>query len=169
MRALVIRRGHIADFEPLLQLFESVAAERLWIGTEPGFDRDLYRERWLHNLADSNRPLFVACDGERIVGMLSVNEHEAYGPTLGMLVDAPYRGQRVGAALLDACIRWATERGLPAIHLLVFPHNTRARALYQRKGFVEVERFERDVTRDDGQIWDTILMSLHLREDRASL
>ena len=162
MRAVLIRRGHITDFEPILNLFEAVAAERLGIGTEPGFDRDRYRERWVHNLAYPNRPLFVACAAERIIGMLAVNEHEEFGPTLGMLVDAEYRGQGVGEALLDACIAWAKERRLPAIHLLVFPHNTRARALYQRMGFIDVERFERDVTRSDGQVWDSVLMSLRL-------
>ncbi|MHB8147313.1 MAG: GNAT family N-acetyltransferase [Vulcanimicrobiaceae bacterium] len=163
MRALLIRRGNSSDFEPLLDLFEAVAEERIWIGTEPDFDRDRYRERWIHNLAAPNRPLFVACDGERVIGMLAVNEHEEFGPTLGMLVEAAFRGQGVGQALLDACIAWARERGLPALHLLVFPHNTRARALYRRKGFIEVERFERDVTRSDGQVWDSILMSLRLR------
>ncbi len=37
MRALEER-----DFDGLIALFGSVAAERQWIGTEPGFDR----QRW---------------------------------------------------------------------------------------------------------------------------
>jgi len=42
--------------------------------------------------------------------------------------------------------------------LHVFPHNEAARTLYEQNSFWEVERFERDVTRQSGEVWDTILM-----------
>ena len=162
MRAFRIRRGRPTDFDPLLELFEAVASEGRWIGTEPGFDRARYRAAWESNLVDPRRPLFVATQQQQIVGMLGVNEHDEFGPTLGMLVAANVRGSGVGTALLDACVAWARAQRLPALHLLVFPHNTRARDLYLRKGFVEIERFKRDVIRRDGSAWDSILMTLHL-------
>src|SRR6185437_9016838 len=41
-----IRKLDERDFDALLSLFERVAGERRWIGTEPGFDREQYRRRW---------------------------------------------------------------------------------------------------------------------------
>ena len=52
--------------------------------------------------------------------------------------------------------------GAKALSLHVFPHNEAAIALYRSAGFVEIERFERDVTRQTGEVWDTIFMRKEL-------
>jgi hypothetical protein len=46
MPARLIRPARRDDFDALADLFAEVAAERIWIGTEPGFDRDAYRSGW---------------------------------------------------------------------------------------------------------------------------
>jgi RimJ/RimL family protein N-acetyltransferase len=154
-----IRLGLSRDVDALLALMEAVADERLYIGTEPGFDRAAYRRRFEELVAHPEiQPVFVAvCDG-RVVGQLSIFRHAEYGHVVGMLVAAEHRGRGLGRALLDAGIAWAHRHGVGELSLLVFPHNERALALNRSAGFVEIERFERDVTRQGGEVWDTMLM-----------
>jgi len=46
------------------------------------------------------------------------------------------RGRGVGAALVAEVIAWARARGLQRLFLDVGAHNTAARRLYERHGFV---------------------------------
>lgn len=154
----MIRSLHEADFEALLTLLEDVAAERRWIGTEPGFDRERYRDHWRKVLAGEGA-LFIAFDEDRAVGYIAVHPHAEFGHVLGMLVESRARGRGVGKALLDRAVDWARERGLPDLSLLVFPHNERALALYRHAGFEQRDYYPDDVTRQTGEVWDTILMT----------
>ena len=131
---MLIRALEADDFEDLLALFEHVAAERLWIGTEPGFDRDRYRAGWGRVLAGEWGAAFVAVDGTNVVGYLGIYPHEEYGHVIGMLIEERFRGKGVGRALLEHAETWARERQLPHISLLVFPHNERALRLYRSAG-----------------------------------
>lgn len=54
----------------------------------------------------------------------------------GLFVTEAARGQGVGTALLDAIAAEARARGYPAVRLDVIDTNPRARALYERHGFV---------------------------------
>jgi ribosomal-protein-alanine N-acetyltransferase len=153
-----IRAAVPSDCDALLALFGEVAAERVHIATEPGFDRDRYRAGWLEAIADPARLLIVAVDGERIVGSLTTWPVSSCGISLGMHVSAAHRRRGAGRALLDAAAAWGRSTAAPALVLRVFPHNTAAIALYESAGFVEIERRERDVPRQDGEVWDTILM-----------
>jgi ribosomal protein S18 acetylase RimI-like enzyme len=44
-------------------------------------------------------------------------------------------GRGIGSMLLDECIKWAKERNSDRLTLSALVTNTRARALYERKGF----------------------------------
>ena len=44
-------------------------------------------------------------------------------------------GKGVGSTLLDHCVAWAKERGSDRLTLSALVTNSRARALYERKGF----------------------------------
>jgi ribosomal protein S18 acetylase RimI-like enzyme len=54
----------------------------------------------------------------------------------GICVADTARGQGVGTALLDAICAEGRRRGYPSVRLDVIDANTRARALYERQGFV---------------------------------
>ena len=142
----------------MLELFDAVANERTWIGTEPGFDRENYRANWRKWIASGDALLLNAYDEAKLIGHLGVRLRDPYGYEIGMLVAAPYRGRGVGTALLDRAIEWSRSRGIRTLSLFVFPHNVAACELYRKRGFVEVERFTDDVVRADGNVWDTILM-----------
>ena len=57
----------------------------------------------------------------------------------GLFVSPPARGQGVGTALLGAIKHKARELGATNVRLDVIDINTRARALYERQGFVARE------------------------------
>jgi ribosomal protein S18 acetylase RimI-like enzyme len=56
----------------------------------------------------------------------------------GLCVDTAARGQGVGRALLAAIAAEAARRGYAEVRLDVIDSNLRARALYEREGFVAV-------------------------------
>ena len=158
-RCKTIRGLEERDFDDLVALFESVAAERRWIGTEPGFSPDHYREGWRRVLAGTWGAVFVAAQETRVIGYIGVHPHDEYEHVIGMLVARDYRGRGIGEALLVRALAWARERALPKVSLLVFPHNAAAIALYRKYGFEQREYYRNDVVRQTGEVWDTILMT----------
>jgi ribosomal protein S18 acetylase RimI-like enzyme len=158
----VIRELRPEDFDALIALFDSVAAERRWIGIEPGFDHAHYRDVWNKVLRGEWGAMFVAMNGEELAGCIGIHPHEEYGHVIGMLVDERHRGRGIGRALLDRATEWARTQNLPDISLLVFPHNERAIALYRSAGFEQREYYPNDVTRQTGEVWDTMLMTKRL-------
>ncbi len=58
----------------------------------------------------------------------------------GLFVDARYRGLGVGSALIDAVVEEARSIGMDEVRLDVIDTNLRARALYERLGFVPTGR-----------------------------
>lgn len=156
---VAIRALREADIPGALALFDSVAAERRWIGTEPGYDHDRFRKGWARVIAGEWGAVFVALDGDVVIGYVGIQPHEEYGHTLGMLIEEPYRGRGVGEALLRTALDWAREQQLPDVSLLVFPHNERAIALYRKLGFEQRDYYPNDITRQSGEVWDTILMT----------
>lgn len=71
--------------------------------------------------------------------LISVLERECEPGTLlmdGVFVTPQSRGLGVGSLLLDAIIGHAEAQGLSQVRLDVIDTNPRARALYERKGFI---------------------------------
>ena len=165
-----IRPAQAGDFDELLALFDAVAAERRWIGTEPGFDRTKYRAGWQAIIDGKGGAHFVACSQNKIVGTLSLYPTANGAHDLGMLVSRERRGRGVGTALLQAAFAWAREHDIPKLTLGVFPHNASAIGLYEKMGFVTVGRLERNRVRQTGDVWDVIVMEkdiTHFRETSA--
>jgi GNAT superfamily N-acetyltransferase len=52
-----------------------------------------------------------------------------------LAVEKSAEGKGVGSALLDACEQWARSRGSDRLTLSALVTNSRARALYERRGF----------------------------------
>lgn len=158
------------DIDPVLGLFEVVAAERVYIGTEPGFDRAAYRARLERSLGRDAMPVWVvaddrtlaASDGATAIGQLGLWTSDDDGLTLGMMIAPAYRGQGLGKLLLCTAMDWARDSGYDSLALLVFPTNRTAIALYHAMGFEQVAYYEHDIRRQNGEVWDTILMRVSL-------
>ena len=161
-KAVLVRPAGCDDLDQLLCLFTEVAAERIWIGTQPGFDQEAYRSRWTRVIEEKSGMLIVASEDDALVGTLSIDLDSEHGCEIGMLVKSEHRGKGIGTALLREAIRWARQRNETSLCLLVFPHNAAAIALYERHGFEKKRRIEAFKKRQNGEIWDVILMVLPL-------
>jgi ribosomal protein S18 acetylase RimI-like enzyme len=72
-------------------------------------------------------------------------------PSFGVVVDSELQGRGIGARLTDFTIAEASRLGSPSVRLSVYASNPVAMAMYERRGFREVERqpIERDGSRDE--------------------
>lgn len=163
----VVRRLREADLEAWLDLFEAVAAEGRWLGSEAPIDRPARRAQLTEDLSDERRATFVAeADDGRLVGLIGLSLAPYGVAELGMAVAEGWRGRGVGRALLTAGVDWARAAGAHKVALQVWPHNVAARALYARAGFAEEGRLRRHYPRRNGQLWDAVVMGLVLDEAR---
>lgn len=144
------------------------------IGREPG-GWLLTTEAW-RPVADERRYLkavrrhadaavFVAVDGDRIVGRLSLardpHPASAHVADLGMMVAASHRRRGIGRSLLDTAVGWARGAAVSKLELHVFPWNDAAIGLYETYGF-EREGLRRRHYVRDGTAVDALLMAYHL-------
>jgi ribosomal protein S18 acetylase RimI-like enzyme len=90
-------------------------------------------------VGDPGSTLFVARDGQRVVGMLTLITFEI--PTAvrawieDVVVDEAGRGRGVGAALVQAALERSTERGARTVDLTSRRSREAANRLYLRMGF----------------------------------
>ena len=162
-----IRRATPSDASALVELAESVGREEgRWIlGTGPW--RPVADERrYLRTIQGyPDAAVYVAEDGERIVGRLSLSRdpHPAsrHVADLGLMVAVSHRRRGVGTALLHAAVEWAREAGVRKLELHVFPWNEPAIRLYEEFGF-EREGVRRGHYSRDGADVDALLMAYHL-------
>lgn len=75
-----------------------------------------------------------------LLGLLDRPFQEGVLQLDGFCVHEASRGKGVGTALMTALEKYAKEEGLYELRLDVVDYNHRARALYQRLGFIEAER-----------------------------
>lgn len=112
-------------------------------------------------------PRAIALKAAHVVGYVELRG--AYAPAAGhraelsIGMDAPYRGQGWGRRLMETAIAFAREvPQIAYVDLRVFAGNPRARALYQKMGFVEVGYIPDAFRFPEGSV-DDIPMVLRLR------
>ena len=159
-----VRAAREDDVEPWLALFAAVASEGRWIGTELPLDEDRKRADFAASVArpDSEGTLVMADAGGELVGTLNIKLLPYGVAELGMMVADGWRGRGVGSALLEAAVDWARNNGAHKVALQMWPHNERARALYEKFGFEVEGLLRRHYPRRNGEIWDAVVMGLLL-------
>jgi RimJ/RimL family protein N-acetyltransferase len=164
--AAIVRPATDEDLDELVQHIWDVAAEGRWIGPEIPFDRDARRSR-LASLSSGVHSTVLVVDtstagGPGVVGYISI-DIASYGVAdIGMLIIVGWRGLGLGTTMLDAAIGWASAAGAHKMALEAWPHNSSALELYCRAGFVEEGRKRRHYRRQNGEIWDAVLMGRSL-------
>ena len=149
----------------MVDLHVRVAAEGMWIGTEPPVDVERFTRMFTDAIASDQQLRLVAVDRDRIVGNLGLDPERPGILYLGMTIDAEYRGQGVGTAMMRDAIAWArAQTGVHKIELEVWPHNAPGLALYRKVGFEVEGRRRRHYRRRNGELWDAILMGLVIDE-----
>lgn len=166
--AVTVRPATHDDLDALIDLRRQVAAEGVWIGAELPLDEAGDRARFAATIEQSvdgrTAAMLVAeLDGE-LVGSLSMQNPVGIAH-LGMNVADGHRGQGIGVALMEAALAWAHAAGAHKIDLDMWPWNQRARALYEKFGFVEEGYRRRHWRRKDGSLWDAVVMGLVLDDD----
>ena len=128
---------------------------------------DRLREGWSRAL---NEPGWIRTwafrDNAQIVGHVQVHggkfQSELHRASIGMEVEASYRGRGHGRHLLETLLRWTQETTLEWIDLGVFANNTPAVHLYERIGFNRTGIVP-DKFRIGSQKVDVLYMALKLR------
>jgi putative acetyltransferase len=158
-----VRRLRRDEVEAMLDLIESVVEERRWLSAEPPLTRERLRKRTLEALDDVHCILLAAVDeAGRLIGELSAFGRPNRPADLGMSVAEHWRGRGVGTALMQACVEWAREQGIHKLARWVWPHNDVALRLYERFGFAREGLLRSHYKRQDGEVWDVIVMGLLL-------
>ncbi|MDQ3162644.1 MAG: GNAT family N-acetyltransferase [Actinomycetota bacterium] len=165
--SVTIRPARADDAATLVELGSDVGREEgSWLLTTDGWRSVADERRYLRALKRySHAAVYVAEDGERIVGRLSLarDNHPAcqHVGDLGLMVAASHRRRGIGQTLLEQAVTWAREAGIRKLELHVFPWNEPAIRLYESFGF-EREGLRRDHYRRDGEFVDAILMAYRL-------
>ena len=166
--AITYRTAVPEDAAQLLEYLKNVGAEtdNLTFGAEGMPVTEEQERKFLESLRDDpcNR-LFLALDGERIVGDCSLNGSArpriCHRMSLGISVLRDYWGRGVGSALMEQMIAYAKSRGMRMLTLGVRADNLRAKALYRKYGFVLCGTWP-DYIRIGESYFDVELMALRL-------
>lgn len=138
-----LRAATADDYDFLYRLHATTireAVEATW-GWDETFQRQYFRDHF-----DPEAQQIVVVDGKD-VGVLKWEERDGE-PFLGLIEIVPaYQGQGLGTRLIVDLLTEAQNRG-KSLTLHVLKANPRARALYERLGFITIEeRTERYVMR----------------------
>jgi len=158
-----VRAATAGDVPAMVDLHARVASEGMWIGTEAPVDVERFTRMFTDAIESEHRLRLVASDGDRVIGHLGLDPDRPGILYLGMTLDADYRGQGIGTAMMRAAIEWArSQTGVHKIELEVWPHNAAGFALYRKVGFEVEGRRVRHYRRRNGELWDAMLMALVL-------
>jgi RimJ/RimL family protein N-acetyltransferase len=144
-----IRAARGGDGAALLALTAAVDAASPFLSREPGeppvwFYGDAERDLAAF-VARANCAAFLAVAGNGVpIGFLTAAggrwRRGAGVATLSLAVLPEWRGQGLGAALMETAHRWADAAGLHRLQLVVVEANAGARRLYERLGYADEGR-----------------------------
>lgn len=155
-----VRQANTDDAQPVERVWAEVAAEGEWIATEAPLRTD-WADRFRSVVDADDSTWFVAEVNSDVVGGLFVREELGLAH-IGMAIVGQHRGVGLGRLLLNHGVEWASSRGCHKVTLEVWPHNARARRLYESAGFVEEGYLRRHYRRRSGALWDAVSMALVL-------
>ncbi len=164
---ITVRPALVGDAEAAVDLRVRVVDEGIWMGAEPPVDRVAAAAGFLDYVDSDDKGAFVAVAddvvaGDTVVGAVFVSFALPGVTTLGMNVDAAWRGRGIGRALVDEVIAWSRAREAHKIELEVWPHNLAAIGLYESTGFEREGLRRRQYRRRNGELWDAVVMGLVL-------
>jgi L-phenylalanine/L-methionine N-acetyltransferase len=165
---IVIRRAEPGDAGQLVELAESVGREEGdWLLATEAWRSTADERRYLRAVRrHADAAVFVAVDGDEVVGRLSVardpHPSSRHVADLGLFVAASHRRRGIGRALLEQAVDSARDVGVRKLELHVFPWNEPAIGLYEAFGF-EREGYRRGHYRREDEYVDAILMALTVK------
>jgi ribosomal protein S18 acetylase RimI-like enzyme len=161
-RSIEVRRARPWDVPAILDLIDAITAEDEFFVLEHPIDRVAVAELTRARLGTDSCYL-VATDAERTVGVTHLAFKADAGYLLGMGIAKEYRDRGIGSQLLERTLSWAVAKNLETIALVVYAHNARAIALYEKFGFRQTAYAPAKIRRRSGKVWDEITMALDVR------
>ena len=138
MSDVIVRRAGVADWAALRDIrLESLRDTPDAYGSTFEESRRWRESRW--RTVASQWVYYLAERDGRVVGMNSGGVNDRHPGTrwmYGMYVTPDERGGVVATALVDAVAQWARDEGVGALYLHVTTAVPRARAFYDKSGFV---------------------------------
>lgn len=118
------------------------------LATQLGYPADAASmpERLARLAGDANARAFIACDGERVVGVITIHlrytlNHAAPVAQITLLVvDETVRSRGAGRALVEAAEGWARSCGAKRVAVTTALDRAGAHAFYERVGYVHTGR-----------------------------
>ncbi|MGD6817406.1 N-acetyltransferase family protein [Metabacillus sp. 84] len=131
---------------------------------EPSIEDEEY---WIKQTYQDGGMILLAFSGRSLVGMLNVNRQKRnrrnHVCSFGISVTKNHQGSGIGKELMRRMIDWCkNERGLEKITLEVFSNNDIAIQLYEKLGFIEEGRMQKEIRYETGEYADMITMALFL-------
>jgi ribosomal protein S18 acetylase RimI-like enzyme len=161
-----IRRASPEDAAGIVGVLQTIVSERVHSAIERAWTTEQQRS-YLGSLSPREAlQVAIASSGE-LVGYQSLDLYSsllgsmAHVAQLGTFLLPAWRGRGVGRALFLETTRFARSAGYRKIVIQVRASNASAQAFYQRLGFVECGRLEKQVVIDDRED-DEIVMECFL-------
>lgn len=164
-----IRRATEADAEAIIAVLEGIASERIYTAINRPWSADQQRQH-LVSLSARETIHVAETEGEAIIGYQTL---ELWAPTLdsmahvgqiGTFLRPAWRRRGIGEALFQRAVDFARKRDYLKFVIQVRSSNISAQGFYQRLGFRECGRLNRQV-RINGREDDEIIMEFFLRSD----
>ncbi len=161
--SVVIREAEVKDAENIIDVINSVGAEKVFILTER-FAHDIdWEQNFIqeHVKEKKDRMLAVAEVKGKIVGVFDIhlgsNPKNRHLGELGMSVVKEWRGIGIGTAMMTYMIGWAKRQGLEKLCLSVFSTNQRAINLYRKFNFQVEGRRRRQYKVEENYVDEVIM------------
>ena len=134
-----IRDATIEDLPAIVAIYNTTVPTRMVTAdTEPVSVAS--RQKWFAEHSPSHRPLWVAQDGDEVVGWLSFSSfygRPAYKRTceVSVYLAPEHRGRGLGTQLLQRCLEHAPRIGVTTLLGFIFGHNDLSLKLFEKMGF----------------------------------
>jgi len=156
---IVIRRARSEDYQEVCDLFReldelhvNLCPERFQKFEDPIRPVDLFEEK----VVSSEKALFIASDGPRLVGFVDVQREAStafplfkpreFASIHNLFVREEYRGTGLAHVLFDRAKQWARDNGFNSLELTVYRANQGAMKFYEKAGMVPLKTtFEMDI------------------------
>ena len=149
---MVIRRATREDYQEVCGLFKELDdlhvelfPERFQRFEGPVRPLDVFEEK----VVSSEKALFIAADGPRLVGFVDVQceaspsfplfTPHAFASIHNLFVSQEYRGTGLAQALFKHAKQWARDKGLKDLELTVCCANKGAMKFYAKEGMVPIK------------------------------
>ena len=141
MRGVIVREARAADLEAIVRLHEADGVGGhgdAWNGET----REAYEAAFAAIAASPDSALFVACDGEAVLGVFQVvllhsiaGRGRARVKVEGVQVRGDQRSRGIGAIMMAHAEDWARERGALFVELGSNKKRQAAHRFYMRLGY----------------------------------